>query len=48
MSLLHENSRYRYYVDENGKLFRCSKNKTVDLGYIEDNWPLYKKLCESI
>jgi hypothetical protein len=45
--LICENKRFKYYVI-NGKLIRKSKNKVTDLGYIEDNMSLYKKLCEAI
>jgi len=48
MSLIHENSKYKYYVTDDGKLIRCSKNKTVELGYIDDNMSLYNRLCSSI
>lgn len=46
--LIHQNQRYKYYVSKDGKLLRNSKNSSIELGYIDDNMQLYKKLCESV
>ncbi|GLC32905.1 hypothetical protein [Clostridium omnivorum] len=43
--LIGENKTYKYYVSEKGYLARVSKNTFTELGYIEDNMKLYKKLC---
>lgn len=45
--LISENKRYKYY-HKDGKLYRKSKNTIIELGYIDDNLRLYKRLCESI
>lgn len=47
-TLLTENKRYKYYVSTDGKLARATKNSFIELGYIEDNLALYKRLCEVV
>ena len=46
--LLTETRRAKYYVSEDGKLAKETKKGFVELGYIEDNMILYKRLCEEV
>jgi hypothetical protein len=46
--ILCSTKRTEYYISKNGMLARKTKNTFKELGYIEDNMSLYKKLCESI
>jgi hypothetical protein len=46
--LLNETKRVKYYVSDKGLIARRTKNTFKELGYIEDNMSLYKRLCESI
>jgi hypothetical protein len=44
---LCETQRTKYYTKD-GKIARATKNTFKELGYLEDNLSLYKRLCDSI
>jgi hypothetical protein len=38
----------KYYVSADGHFARSTRKKFIELGYIDDNWDKWKKLCECV
>ena len=38
----------KYYVTEDGHFAKSTRSKFIELGYIDDNWNTWEKLCRMV